>query len=43
MTELSIRSPRAMDVNICGSPMVRISTPIIWTMVATRKIQSSVS
>ncbi len=43
MTELSRCLPLSREANIRGSPIAKTSTPIICTMVTTRKIQSSVS
>ena len=36
-------SPSSSERNTCGSPNARMITPIICTIVASRKAQSSVS
>jgi hypothetical protein len=43
MTPLSSVSPWSIDANIRGRPSASTMTPTIWTMVARRKTQSSVS
>jgi hypothetical protein len=43
MTVLFTVSSSVSDANMSGSPRAKTSTPSIWTIVASRKTQSSVS